>query len=361
MTMKNLLASVLVAAFAVIALAGFPAQAQRAPLQLGTIDPRMVTKMDPCPDGYYAGMTCFRGELDGCQNADNLGFTYGYENPGEQPSGTIVFLEGSGGTSAYVDPSYAQTYLRKGYQVVYLAWDTDWENTEGSAGSSIKDAACRPATFLQYVYQNVYTRGGMCAQGASAGAGALGYSLAWYGSSSYLDNVELLSGPVFGNIEQGCVVPNPPKMTVCPYGELGCVGDPWYDSPSYVDGDETQVAGWSGILSCNNGRTTSDADNDAWQAMSIVDGSSNPNFNYPKTSIAGWLCSDVDSIQNNSAAQGDYFYQQFITPNQTAGLTVTRINNCQGVEGVTQGETPSGESGFDAISNNMLDACSKHH
>jgi hypothetical protein len=360
-TMRNLLLAAIGGAFAVFALATFPAQAQHAPLRLGTIDPHTVTKLHSCPVGFYPGMTCFHGEVDSCQSADNLGFTYGYLDPGQSARGTIVFLEGSGGTSAYTDPTYAQTYLQSGYQVVYLAWDTDWENTNGDVGNSIRNAACRPATFLQYVYQNVYTRGGMCAQGASAGAGAVGYSLAWYGSSSYLDHVELLSGPVFSNIGQGCIVPNPSKVTVCPYGQFGCIGDPWFDSPSYVDGAENQVGGWSGISSCNNAPKTTDVENDAWKTMSIVDGTNNPSFNYPLTSMAGWLCSSIDPMQNNSAAQGEYFYEQFTIPNQTAGLTLTRINNCQGDEGVTQGQTPSGQNGFSAISDSMIDACLKHH
>ena len=358
---RNMRLSAIGAAFALFALAAFPAQAQHAPLPLGTINPRTVTKLNSCPVGFYPGMTCFHGEVDSCHNADNLAFTYGYEDPRQPALGTIVFLEGSGGTSAYTDPIYAQTYLQSGYQVVYLAWDTDWENTKGDVGNSIRDAACRPATFLQYVYQNVYTRGGMCAQGASAGAGAVGYSLAWYGGSSFLDHVELLSGPVFSDIGQGCIVPNPSKVTVCPYGQYGCVGDPWFDSPSYVDGAETQVGGWSGSSSCNNVPKTTDVENDAWKTMSIVDGTSNPSFNYPLTSMAGWLCSSVDSIQNNSAAQGEYFYEQLTLPNQTAGLTLTRINNCQGDEGVTQGQTPSGQNGFNAISDSMIDACVKRH
>jgi hypothetical protein len=42
----------------------------------------------------------------------------------------------------------------------------------------------------------------MCALGDSAGSAAIAYSLAYYGAGSYLDNVELLSGPVLSDIEQ---------------------------------------------------------------------------------------------------------------------------------------------------------------
>ena len=359
--MKNALNALLGAAFASTLFFSVALHAQRAPLPLGTINPREVTQLRSCPAGYYSGMTCFQGTVTACPNAVDLGFTYGYENPSRRIAGTIVFMEGGGGTSAYSDPSYAQKYLANGYQVVYMAWDSDWEFSSNNTGSSIKDAACRPATFLNYIYQNLYSRGGMCAQGDSAGSGAVGYSLAWYGSSGYLDNVELVSGPVFGDIEQGCVVPNASTVNVCTNNQYGCDGKQWPDSPSYVDGDELKVGSWSGQNSCNAGRTTTAVDNSNWKTMSIVDGTTNPSFSYPQTSLAGWLCSNVDTIQNNSAAEGEFFYQQFTSGRQTAGYSVTRIDNCSGAEGVSNGKTPQGERGFDAVSGHMMSSCVKRH
>jgi hypothetical protein len=359
--MRNQFLSVLGGALAVAALSAVPALAQRAPLPLGVINHKSIVRLQSCPAGYFPGMSCFHGTVESCPNTDDLGFTYGFEDPAEEPLGTIVFLEGKGGTTPYGDPVYAQKYLQQGYQVVYLAWDTDWELSGTTTGNSIKNAACRPATFLNYINQNLYTRGGMCAQGSSAGAGALGYSLAWYGSSSYLDNVELLSGPVFGDVEQGCMVPNAPVVNVCADGQYGCDGPQWPDSPAYVGGDQILVGEWSGQTTCNRGQATSSLANTTWKQMSIVDGTNDPSFNYPQTAMAGWLCSNVDSVQNNSAAQANFFYQQFTRGGQTAGYSVTRINNCLGVEGVTEGKTPQGQSGFDVISNDMLSACFKRH
>jgi len=346
-------------AFGVTGLSALPVRAQRAPLPLGTVVD--TGKLQSCPSGYYPGMSCFRGQVDNCQNASILGFTYGYKNPEGEVLGTVVFLEGGGGTNAYDYPTYAQTYLANGYQVIYMAWDTDWELTDGESGTNIKDAACRPATVLNYLYDNFYSRGGMCAQGSSAGSGALGYALAWYGSAGILDNVEMLSGPVFGDIEQGCEVPNAPTVTICAEGQYGCDGAPWPDSPAYVDGDENPIRRWSGQPSCNAGKTTSALVNSLWKGMSIIDGSDNASFNYPQTALAGYLCSNIDSIQNNSAAQGEFFYQQFTSSFQTAEYSLTRMNHCNGSEGVTNGQTPQGETGFEAISNHMLSACVSRH
>jgi hypothetical protein len=358
---RNRLFPVLGAALAAMALAVVPAHAQRAPLHLGTINRKAITELQSCPAGFYPGMSCFRGKVQECPNTVDLGFTYGVEQTGDEPAGTIVFLEGGGGTNPSDDPGYAQKYLEHGFQVVYLAWDTDWEFTNAAKGTSIKDAACRPATFLNFVNENLHSRGGMCAQSLSAGSGAAAYSLAWYGSSSYLDNVELLSGPVFGNIEQGCVVPNAPTVNVCATGQFGCNGEEWPDSPAYVNGDPALVGRWSGLPSCNNGNTTTQIANDLWKQMSIVDGTNDPSFFYPQTSLAGWLCSNVDSQQNNSAAEGEFFYQQFNSFQQTAGYSVTRIDHCLGPEGVSDGETPQGQNGLTAISDHMLASCFKRH
>jgi len=358
--MKNRPYVVLAAFFVAMVFTTVASQGQRAPLPLGTISSRSIVKLKACPQGYYPDMTCFRGQVENCPNAGSLGFTYGYEDPQGERAGTVVFLEGGGGTVAYDDPAYAQKYLQAGFQVVYVAWDNDWELTSGSA-PSIKYAACHPATLLNYIYEHVYGGGGMCSQGSSAGSGALGYALAWYGSSSYLDNVELLSGPVFGDLEQGCIVPNPPKVNVCATGQYGCDGAQWPDSPSYVNGDQNLIRNWSNQPSCNAGKTTSAYVNSLWKGMSIVDGTDNPSFTYPQTSVAGYLCSNLDSVQNNSAAQGEFFYQQLTSSRQTAAYSVTRIDHCSGSEGVTDGETPQGETGFVAISEHMLSSCIKRH
>jgi hypothetical protein len=353
------------AAFAAIALittiGALPVQAQRAPLPLGNINPRTIKELRPCPAAYYPGMNCFSGMVQDCSNAADIGFSYGFLNPRGEPKGTIVFLEGGGGTDAYQDPSFPQKYLEDGFQLVYLTWDSDWESTGNSSGTSIKDAACRPATFLNYIYENLYNQGGMCVQALSAGSGAAAYSLAWYGTSSYLDNVELLSGPVFGDIEQGCEVPHAPTVTVCPSGQFGCNGEPWPDPPYYVNADPALVGRWSGQPSCNAGNFTSESADSAWKSMSIVDGTDDPSFFYPQTSLAGWLCSNVDSEQNNSAAEAQFFFQQFTNSGQTDGYSVTRIDHCNGPEDVTTGQTPQGVKGFDAVSEHMLSACFARH
>jgi hypothetical protein len=338
------------------------ALAQSGQLPLGTVN---ASPMLSCPAGYFPGAKCFQAVVS-CPGTADIQATYGFVNPAGTPRGTIVFFNGKGGTQTYGSggrngPSYAAKYLQDGYRVVQSAWATDWENTGIPSTLSIKTAACRPATLLNHFFTNIYDQnGGMCAQGVSAGAGALGYALAWYGSANYLDKAELISGPVFSDIEKGCMEPDATTVTVCPTHQFGCIGASWRDNPTYVIGTIDTVSAWTG-QSCQQGKRTSNKSNNSWKAMSIVDGTLDASFSYPQTSMAAWLCSNG---QNNSAAEGQYFYQNFTSVGQVPSYSVTRIDGCAGAEVVEAGTTPSGVNGFVAVTSDMEDSvagCIKRH
>jgi hypothetical protein len=293
-------------------------------------------------------------------------FTYGLLNPSGSPAGTVVFFSGGDGTSVPGGDSVS-AYLAAGLQTVQVTWVTAWETTETNP-ASIKTAACRPATLLNYIHKNVYQGGGMCAQGDSAGSAAVAYSLAEYGASSYLDNVELTNGPVLSDVSNGCT-PQLPPVTVCAKNcDTGSEGS-WPDPPEYVNLDKAFIDDWSsasGPNSCGSA-TTSQAQYSAWKAMSIVDGLSDSTFVYPQTSMSGWLCSNesVDcrgmECQNNSAAQGQIFYNQITKP--AAPFQVFRIDQCDGAEGISEGflPPPGREPADDAITNDMINNCRLRH
>lgn len=331
--------------------------------QLGKVT--NVNQEASCPQGYFTGMQCFQATVS-CPNLANIQVTYGYENPAGTPVGTVFFHDGSGGTQPYgaglsSTENYLSSYLHAGYQIVQMSWATDWEIVGGSNPASIAKAACRPATLMQYIYKNVHTTGAMCAQGQSAGSAAIAYALTWYNAATYLDKVELISGPVFGNIQEGCAVPNAPPVTICPTGQFGCVGSSWQDVPEYAGGYLAAVRSWTQNSSCQGSRRTTDPSNDTWQQMSLANGTSEMKYLYPQTAMGGWLCSNG---LNNSAAQGQYYYLNFTTSTQTAGFSLTRVDNCEGAEGVEPGKTPSGETAFFAIVSDMTDAsvgCVQRH
>lgn len=347
---KHLLVAVSI--FGVFLATGF---AQRAALPLGSAG--VPSQLTACPAGFQPGSTCFETTV-ACPDTADIQATFGVAVPAGIPRGTIVLLSGAGGTGPGMG-NYSGNYRRNGFRVVQAAWATNWEDT-GIAGKSIKAAACRAATLLNYIDQNIYDgNGGMCAQGFSAGSAQIAYSLADYGAGNFLDKVELLSGPVFSDIAAGCEVPLAPPVTVCSPGQFGCNGAPWMDKPQYPGGISKFVSALTG-LGCQSSGMTSGKENSQWKAMSIVDGTLDSNFHYPQTAVAGWLCSNG---LNNSAAQGELFYQNF-GPEQTAQFSLTRIDNCSGPEGVDTGTSPQSVSGFMAITTDMTDpvaGCIKRH
>lgn len=152
-----------------------------------------------------------------------------------------MLFSGGGGEDAASYPGeeqfYAQAYIAAGYQVVQTSWASDWENTNNGSGGTlpynIRTAACRPASFLAWVSTHIYSAGGMCAQGFSAGSGAIVFSLAWYGAWRFIDKASLESGPVFSDVGQGCIVLSPPQgagIAMCPASQIACNG--WTQGPN---------------------------------------------------------------------------------------------------------------------------------
>ncbi|MGA8763774.1 MAG: hypothetical protein WB562_12985 [Candidatus Sulfotelmatobacter sp.] len=341
------------------------ADAQSRQLPLGHVN--LPVNAVACPTGYEAGTACFSGTLN-CPNTLDIGFTYGVVNRGGR-DGTVVFFNGQYGTEVgfaqYIAP---YTPPQHDFQTVQVIWKSAWEDTGNGAGIDLKTAACRPATLMDWLLnqRNVYSGGGMCAQGASAGSAAIAYSLAEYGAYQYLTHVELESGPVLSDVSVGCN-PASPAVNVCSGNHCLTGGEgSWLDSPLYVNGGQGVVSTWTGASGANKcviGTGISQPQYVAWKAMSIVDGLTGPQadttFAYPHTSIAGWLCSKqpgcrTSSCQNNSAAEGQVFYQNVTTP-----TSVYRVDNCAGPEGVEDGNVPqlNHEAGLQAIITEMLDHC----
>jgi hypothetical protein len=408
-TTKTLTTATLFTTVSLLAIAAFSAPAH-AQLSLGS-----VTNIgDPfaCPaSGWYSynagggtvySMSCFGATLSSCSNAQDIGFTFGYLSPSGiitgSVKGVIVFFNGSGGEEPAGDATgtpagefdFTDYYFKQGYEIVQIAWGSDWEQNQTSYSpgqyGNIQNAACRPATFLNYVYNSIYKpvqqsypSAGMCAQGASGGSGAVAYSLAYYGAGSWLDNVELISGPVFGDIKQGCQVgPTAPSVTVCgqnggsQYGcQLGAGGSTWTLSPEYITPAVTSVGIWTNDTSCGGSNSTSSASNLRWWQQSIVDdGTNSPTFTYPNTAMSGWLCRSVSNphnincatnfnpnyCPNNTSPQGQIFYAQIGSSNSPPHYDVYAVDQCNGPEGVTSGNVPgvtSNPTGLIAIEQDM--------
>ena len=357
------------------------AAAQSNSLPLGTL----TVAPDPVPCStvlngslFLPGMSCYTATISNCPNTQPIGITFGWKVPSGPVRGTIVMFSGSGGRmpSEYADDSlsYASTYATN-YIVVQAEYDSDWENPNNSSGGSILNAACRPATFLNYINSHTLyhpTGTPMCAQGSSAGSGAISYALTWYGASSYLKNVELLNGPVFSEVDQGCTYPNALSMNVCGttggVKQYGCTAatTAWNDDVIYIGHYANQVSTWSGLPNCGTSLVNPN-DYTTWAAMSIVDGSSGsvtPTFNYPTTTMHGWVCAppyktcNDGTCPNNSASQGNYYYRQFSNSIGPVQFKLTGVTKCTQEEGIGMGFDPdSGKTASTAITLDMNTQC----
>jgi hypothetical protein len=368
------------------------AHAQTVPLPYGTVQNAGSPDPAHCSGGgWVPGVTCVHATMhcDPTLNVDDIGFTYGYEAPAGTNSGTVVALSGGDGTAPATAPGQEvaalQYYLAHNLEIVQVKWDSDWEEskdddfTQGEFGN-IQNAACRPAGLLHHVYTHptLFTPGGgMCAHGFSAGSAAIVYVLSWFGAgwgpTGYIDNVELLSGPVLSKIDIGCQIPQTiSTVNVCSGGP-GCnpAGQTWSITPEYIDGDEHYVRDWSNISACANtiGRNT-DQWNPTWNNMSILSSSvTSQQLSYASTSMNAWLCANVynnNAPMNNSSSQGWLFYSDSRVSFRT-GSIIDAVTNCDGPEAVMGPDATAVDANgvitpaFTLITRNMVDNCNSHH
>jgi hypothetical protein len=264
----------------------------------------------------------------------NLGVTYGVSTPTGTSRGTIDFVSANGGGKTLPGNVVNQApfdLFHFGFQVVQFAWDSGWQN--GSSSGSLKTAACREATFLNYTYTQFYRTNsnnsptaGMCAHSQSGGAAGLAYALTFYGASSFIDKAVFVSGPHYADLVQGCSVPNAPPVSVCASQNgaypMGCnsLAGSWTDPPEYTGGVTAQLTDeLADNPPCNDPQHTYTAqDNANLTATSLIDGAADANYNYPHTAITAWECDDDYNWQNPSEGQGWVYFSQLRHPSQVA-------------------------------------------
>jgi hypothetical protein len=146
-----------------VSMAAFLICKSQAHAQMPTVDLTNVTTLQSCPSGhgFYTAdpnhpTTCSTATVS-CANTAPIQITWSVTNAGGT-QGTIVFFSGAGGTNGAAFPgeeqAFVPAFVSAGYQTVQTAWATDWEVTNSASTNypfNIRNAACRPASFLQYV------------------------------------------------------------------------------------------------------------------------------------------------------------------------------------------------------------------
>jgi len=180
--------------------------------------------------------------------------------------------------------------------------------------------------------------------------------MAWYGwgssTSLPLDKVELAVGPPFSNIGNGCQVPNPMIVPICPDGNSWCIGWPAEPSPEVLspayNGSGHNVGTWTGDGKCSGANVTTQAEYTAWYKQSIVETATGTgNFQYPKTQMSAWLCASTaqgtGGPMNESTPEGWQFYQAVGSSGLTPpGYQVTAVQSCTYAEGFSGGQIQAG-------------------
>jgi hypothetical protein len=284
--------------------------------------------------GTDIATTCYHATVS-CPQLPDLGITYGVATPSTTSSGTIVFIRGSGGTITLpgnVNKEVPFDMFHDGYQTIQAGWDDWWQLTGWTDSGSFKVAACREATFLNYMYTAYYqtntnnsSTAGMCVHAQSAAAGALALSMTYYGAGDFIDKAVFISGPQYGNLVQGCV-PNQPLQSVCtPTGKKypnGCsvAAGSFSEYPNYYTGSASNIGRELGDNPpCDDtNHTYTSGDITTLTDTSLVDGLSDASYSFPQTAVAAYECDDDIYFNNPTSLQGWYWLSQLSTPAQTA-------------------------------------------
>ena len=319
--------------------------------------------------------TCYHATVS-CPQLPDLGITYGIATPSTPSRGTIVFIRGSGGTITLpgnVKKELPFDLYHDSYQTIQAGWDDWWQLTGWKNSGSFKIAACREATFLNFMYTNYYlldtnntATAGMCVHAQSAAAGGLALSMTYYGAGSYIDKAMFVSGPQYGDLVKGCV-PNKPLESVCapvngkyPNGCNVFAGS-YSEYPDYHTGSAGNIGRELGQNPpCDDPTHTYTADDvTTLTATSLLDGQPDASFSYPQTAVAAFECDNDLFFNNPTSLQGWYWLSQLSSPSQVAGscnysrsktpnssmcMIVNRVYGCTEVEQPSTGFVCSGST-----------------
>jgi len=236
---------------------------------LGTISSSSVQTLpsNQCPaapDGTLGGATCYSMKVSCDAIADwttYLKVNIPSKNP---PAGTVLFLVGQGGANLYdTEYTYGSTtvgnVLKAGYTTVQISFGAPFDGGVNPYGwltgpGGVRRLACRYATIANWVYNNpqvlnpnAASSAPFCATGNGAGAGAVAYAVTEYGLNSIFKMIELTSGPVMTELDQGCN---------CSNGNSGPPNAPCNPTPAplcFTTGQTTIDAAYSQPSLCSSG------------------------------------------------------------------------------------------------------------
>jgi hypothetical protein len=142
--------------------------------------------------------------------------------PGSQPRGLVMGFVGTLGTGTEgLSKQWVDDMVATGFEVVVVSWgdQTPWLQSAPGEQVGPKLLACRPATTIEWVHDNIFEPLGLpstaegvcgfCATGNSGGASQIAYAISFYGVANLLDAAVLTSGPPHTALDKACLGPDP--------------------------------------------------------------------------------------------------------------------------------------------------------
>jgi hypothetical protein len=176
---------------------------------------------------------------------------------------------------------------------VQIKWQQNWFLAQGEP-EGFRELACRPATVIQWIYDNLHLSGSdqpFCATGHSNGASRVAYSMVHYGLSDIFDLVLFESGPNWSRVDHSCIANNDHQAL---FGDTG----------------ERRVIDWAFGFP-NNGSgpcaRSDTAETSMFRNASLAD--TRGSYSFPKTMVV-FAFGDKDT--SPTADHGKYFYDELV-------------------------------------------------
>lgn len=278
--------------------------------------------------------------------------------PGTSAKGAIVTHNGALGT-ALLGGDLGDAWFQDGFNIAEVAWSTPWECPLGSTSESpttcisdgtaitsrpgMLDAACRPATVFQWVHESAELPSGapfqpqekgFCGYGASAGSGAMWYSLLHYGLSDIFDHVVVTASTPFGRIDIGCNPAYSTATVAAPCSNLATNPQVPEQYDSNHNPQAASIDDWSSTTSCDGSPSTDELD--YWARNSLV--SPGAAYIFP-TSVSTYDCVNMQNI-NVVPGMNAYLFDQL------SGSQFKTACVLNGTNGSCSGEDALGDAGM---------------
>lgn len=180
-----------------------------------------ATKTQGCPTGF----TCNSFTVVCPFIAENAAGVIADQKPVGQIKAVAMFFSESEGNTwwsynsagtapiATVDPFF-QSLLNDGFELVQIRWARSWLLSPAGVQSGQELLACRSATAIKWVHDNMYAplglhpnvgQCGFCITGNSGGAAQVTYAISSYGIDNIVDAAIPTSGPPMAALSKGCL------------------------------------------------------------------------------------------------------------------------------------------------------------